>query len=373
MSRWRPSLGPEVIALAVVVPIVAWLAGTGPRWAGDTPTYAAWADGLIAAKFNVAEFLRSHTFAAPLLLYIGWILIVAIAKTMAGTLWPWVLLAINGLAIWLMARATLRCVAARHTLVAGGIAAAWLAVSPDIWVFGPLLLSDLWFTALTALALTMAIRPVPRFAYAAGFAGLAAITRPTAAPLLLCVLAVVSGAVNWSTRSAVRSTAVAVLVALTVVIVHAWLMTTTVVLPEWFRIWGTRLREHYAMGIVVVERPETFVEPAVTLVGAMLLTLRKWLYFFSPWLPGYSLRHTAVNVLWFAPLYAGMLYAVWRAPHRVAVHALLLFVGLLSGFHALQELDFDQRYRIPGLWAMAALASLSIPAGARATGVDAGN
>lgn len=351
----------------VVLPIVAWLASTGPRWAGDTPTYAAWADGLIAAKFNVAEFLRSHTFAAPLLLYIGWILIVAISKIAAGALWPWGLLMINGLAIWLMVRATVRFVASWHTLVAGGVAAAWLAVSPDIWVFGPLLLSDLWFTALTALALTNALKPVPQFAYAAGFAVLAVVTRPTAAPLVLCLLAVVSGAVNWSTRSAARFAVVASLIAVSVLIVHAWLMTTSVVLPEWFRIWGTRLREHYATGVVVVARPETFVEPAVTLVSAVLLTLRKWVYFFSPWLPGYSVRHTAVNVLWFAPLYAGMLYAVWRAPHRSAVHALLLFIGLLSGFHALQELDFDQRYRIPGLWAMAALASLAIPAGARVT------
>jgi NhaP-type Na+/H+ and K+/H+ antiporter len=63
------------------------------------------------------------------------------------------------------------------------------------------------------------------------------------------------------------------------------------------------------------------------------------------------------------PVYAALIYSIWRGRHRFEVHALLLFIGLLSGFHALQELDFDQRYRIPGLWAMVALASLSIPSG----------
>lgn len=355
-----------------VAPIVAWLVASGPRWAGDTPTYAAWADGLIAADFNVAEFLRAHVFAAPLLLYIGWISIVAIAMVAAGSFWPWVLLAINGLAVWLMVRATVRFVTRQHALVAGGIAAAWLALSPDIWVFGRLLLSDLWFTALTALALTLALQPAPRLGYAGVLAAVAMTTRPTAAPLVLCLLAVASGALGWSSRSTARFAAVAALLALSVVVFHAWLITTTVPLPEWFNTWGTRLRLHYATGVVVVERPETFVEPAVTVVSAVLLTLRKWLYFFSPWLPGYSVRHTVINVLWFAPLYAGMLYAIWRAPYRLAVYGLLLFVGLLSGFHALQELDFDQRYRIPGLWAMVALASLSIPGGVRVKEAGAG-
>ncbi|MEX2269860.1 MAG: hypothetical protein WD690_00220 [Vicinamibacterales bacterium] len=243
------------------------------------------------------------------------------------------------------------------------LAVVWLGCSPDVWVFAPLILGDLWFTALSTAVLGGLLR-WPRFMpiYVIAIAALASFTRPVTAPLIVCIALVVSGGVQRFTSSIRTATALAALVAAAIVIAHAWAITGTVGVPSWLLPWVERLRDDYAHGVVVVDRPDTFVAPAQTLFSAVALTLRKWVYFFSPWLPGYSVRHAAINLLWFGLLYAAIGVAIWRAPDRLAVHILVSYVVLLSGFHALQKLDFDHRYRIPALPAMVMLASLSFPA-----------
>jgi hypothetical protein len=362
MRPGHASFGPTVVSAAAVAPVLIWMLVSGPRWAGDTPTYAAWADALISVRFDVFEFLRSNTFTAPLVLYLGWIVTVALAKILAGGAWPWALLALNGVAVWWAVRTTVASVASQRAIAAAWVAGLWLAWSPDVWVFAPLVLGDLWFTALCTVVVAALMRwPAGSPAHIIAIAGLATITRPATAPLLVCGILVLSGTVRWSTRSTKWAVGLAAIAAITVVAAHAWVVTAPVWLPDTLLPWGERLRAHYARGVVVMERPDTFVAPALTISSAVALTLRKWAYFFSPWLPGYSGRHVAINLLWFVPLYAAIVLAVWRAPNRFMVHVLVLYVGLLSGFHALQELDFDQRYRIPALPAMVILAGLSVP------------
>jgi len=341
--------------------LLIWMLVSGPRWAVDTATYAAWADALISVRFQVFEFLRSNTFTAPLVLYLGWILTVSLAKVLAGGAWPWALLALNALAAWWAVRTVFVSVAAQRTLAAAWVAGLWLACSPDVWVFASLVLSDLWFTALCTVVVAALLRCPARWPiHVVVIAGLATITRPATAPLVVCIALVLSGVVRWSASSTRWAVALAAIVAITVVVAHARVMTAPVWLPETLLPWGEMLRGQYARGVVVYDRPDTFVAPALTLSSAVALTLRKWAYFFSPWLPGYSARHVAINLLWFVPLYAAIALAVWRAPNRFMVHVLLLYVGLLSGFHAIGELDFDQRYRIPALPAMVILAGFSL-------------
>ena len=333
----------------------------GPRSAGDTPTYAAWADALIAHRFQIPEFLRSQTFAAPLVLYLGWITIVALAKILAGAAWTWVLLAVNAIAVWWTATTTFVSVAHRRPTAIAVIATAWLVISPDIWIFAPLILGDLWFTALCTAIIGALLRwPAATPIEIIALAALATITRPATAPLIALIALVMSGAVRWSVSSIRAAAAIAAIGALAIVIAHGAVVTSAAWVPDWVLPWVDRLRSHYAQGVVVVERPDTFVAPAHTLWSAVRLTLLKWVSFFSPWLPGYSARHVAVNVLWLAPLYAAGIYAVYRGADRFAVYVLVLFIVMLSGFHALQELDFDQRYRIPALPAMVMLATLGI-------------
>jgi hypothetical protein len=87
------------------------------------------------------------------------------------------------------------------------------------------------------------------------------------------------------------------------------------------------------------------------------LTLWKWLYYFAPWAGDYSAVHKAVNLLFFAPLYlfAAVALATWRDRRSKAL--LVFFVLAFSGFHAVQQIDFDFRYRLPVLPALIMMAA----------------
>ncbi|MFM8535144.1 MAG: hypothetical protein ACKOEC_16400 [Acidimicrobiia bacterium] len=132
--------------------------------------------------------------------------------------------------------------------------------------------------------------------------------------------------------------------------------------PEWTPAslvpWFEYIRSGYTAGAVITDRPPMYLGPMTTLPQIIGLTLLKWLAFFTPWAPGYSLTHSAINLLFFVPVYAGCALAIRNAHDRDAVAIVVVYALLVSGFHALQEIDFDHRFRLPVLPALIILATL---------------
>src|SRR6478609_6326036 len=135
--------------MAIGLWYAAWIAYRGPIWATDTATYARWADRLIAHNFNVVAFLRQETFTAPLVFYIVWITFVALAKVAAPVLWPMVIAGINAACCAATAYAVESVTKDRIGAV---IAAIALACATDLLLFAPYAISDILFTALSAVA-----------------------------------------------------------------------------------------------------------------------------------------------------------------------------------------------------------------------------
>jgi hypothetical protein len=336
--------------MAIGLWYAAWIAYRGPIWANDTATYARWADHLIAHHFNVVAFLRQETFTAPLVLYIIWITLVALAKIAAPVLWPMVLVGINAVS----------CAATAYAVdsvskdrIGAIIAAVALACAPDLLLFAPYAISDILFTALSAVAVASLVRAQPGVAWPLTM--IATVTRPAAAPL------VATAAIRMRPFRPLPMTIVAAIGGM--LIVHAYVISApSTPLPAWLHPWMTVVREGYAEGRVMVSRPAAW--SATTMPAILGLTLLKWLAFFSPWVPGYSAIHTLLNVSFFVPLYLGCAYALVKAHDRSAVATLVLYIMLVSGFHAMQELDYDHRYRLPIIPALIMLAALRSQSGA---------
>jgi hypothetical protein len=151
-----------------------WIATHGPIAGVDSPTYSRWADALIAAHFNPIEFLSRETFMVPLPLYMGWLLIVAAAKVVAGNSWQMVILAVNAAAMFAIAWAVLSV--AREGIAFYGAAAA-LLLATDFLLFSPYVLSDVVFSAMCAITLANLIQS--RDGRAAATGAIACMTRPT--------------------------------------------------------------------------------------------------------------------------------------------------------------------------------------------------
>jgi hypothetical protein len=142
------------------------------------------------------------------------------------------------------------------------------------------------------------------------------------------------------------------------VFLHALLMLQDTPAPV-FEVWIGRMRTAYAEGVVVFDRPETFLPAARSVPDVVRLTLVKLGYFFAPVLPGYSRSHVLINLAFFGSAYALAALAIARAAHRRAVLFLLIYIASVSLFHAMQEIDFDHRYRLPVLPALLLLSAMA--------------
>jgi hypothetical protein len=176
----------------------------------------------------------------------------------------------------------------------------------------------------------------------------------------------------WRRREFTTAICAVALLAAAAALVHAWFMLH----PEkWpltaFAGWIRQLSGEYRRGIVVFDRPATFTAPPNSYLDFALLTARKWAFYFTPWLADYSGSHKVLNLVFFVPTYLLGAAAVATYRDRRAKFLLLLFLIAFSAFHAMQQIDFDHRYRLPVLPALIILAGAGVPSRRQTIGTTA--
>lgn len=124
--------------------------------------------------------------------------------------------------------------------------------------------------------------------------------------------------------------------------------------------WIQQLSVDSHKGIVVYGRPDTYVPPPQSYMDFTQLTLTKWAYYFAPWMSGYSRFHKLVGGAFFVVVYALSLLALFRSSRWKVALLLALFIASFSLFHAVQQIDYDHRYRLPILPALCIFAVLGI-------------
>lgn len=362
-----------IAAAGVALLYGAYVVQIGPRLSSDSRTYSAWADRLVAVHFNYHTYLTVEDFVVPPVFYILWITVVAFAKVLLAGAWTSGILFLN----WVSASALVYALARTTARLTGsalvGLAAMLiLATSLDVLLFLPYVLSDIVFMAIAgaiALAgLSLATESDPgarrRFVSVGTSLLLAAcLFRPTAAPLVVywcaCLLLAYARGID-ARRAWIGIGALAVIAAIAIV-AHATLMQDP---SRWRGVggsqWIRQLSDESRKGIVVFDRPETYVSPPETIVDFASLTLTKWRYYFAPWMAGYSRFHKLAGAAFFGGAYLLSLVAVLLSPRWRLTSLLVLYVGAFSLFHSLQQIDFDHRYRLPILLALSMLAALGI-------------
>jgi hypothetical protein len=128
------------------------------------------------------------------------------------------------------------------------------------------------------------------------------------------------------------------------------------------------LSDEYHRGVLVyAPESDLMVAPATSIAGAMRITLQKLIYFLTPWLPHFSTAHTLLNLAFFVPAY-GLSAAALALRSRLspaqqrATVLLTAYVIALSVFHAMLQIEFDHRYRLPMLPVLIMLSALGLEA-----------
>jgi hypothetical protein len=187
--------------------------------------------------------------------------------------------------------------------------------------------------------------------------------RPTAPPLILywCVCMFVAYGNDINRTHLWLTIGVLGVAAAVGIVVHAALMQDP---TRWLGAgqlgWIRQLSSESKKGIVVFDRPETYVLPPRTLFDFVVLTLTKWAYYFAPWLAGYSRVHKLASGGFFLVCYGLSLVALLLSPRWRLTLLLLIYLGAFSLFHSVQQIDYDNRYRLPVLPALSILAALGL-------------
>jgi hypothetical protein len=385
--RVEPGLPPlrtvRFLAACIGILYALWTWRAGVQVAVDTRTYSQWADQLIAQHFNIFGYLREQSFVVPPVMYLLWIVVVAALKTAFGTWWMHALVGLNCVSLTVGAYLTLSSVR-RTTRSSAGLllAAALFGVAGDLLIFVPFALSDLIFwgvsTSVVVLGLRIAAdgsggteRPATgAIVIGALLTAIALAFRPVAMPLVaFWLLAVAAG---FGIRFGARAFAALTCACLAAIAVHAYV----VVHPSAWPFRGmpailALLAQEYRDGVLVYSPDNNFiVEPAVTWLGAVRLTFEKLLYYFTPWLPHYSRAHSAFNLAFFVPAYGLAMTALARArrlapQQQVTAWLLAALMLCVSVFHAMMQIDYDHRYRLPLLPALIMMAAIGLEAARR--------
>jgi hypothetical protein len=372
------------VALAALVN-GGYLACRGVCVSADTARYSMHADLLIAKGFDVGAYLRGSDFVVPPILYLGWVLVVALCKVVSGPSWPSGIVAINLLLSVATGFLVLSLVLRVTRSLGPPITAFALFIGCyDVYIWIPFVLSDISYMALSTAIVYCLLsihgrkrRQMGIYLAAVFLSMLALIYRPSAIPV---VMAAIAGYLMISVvddSSALRRALFARKLFFALIVMFAFLSAAHAFVMQdpslWLfsfaRGWVETISREYHEGFVVYLRPETYSMPPATFMDYISITMKKLAYFFAMDASGFSFAHRVVNYAFFIPAYflslvaiASLLSANSSLSSDSWMVALISFMTILfySLFHALQEIDFDWRYRLPCMPLLILLAAMGM-------------
>jgi hypothetical protein len=378
------------LVLTVLIVIVALAHGVYAQFIGlksscpDCSWYASYADKLIADNFEFGALL-SYSGSIPIYFYLTWISTLALIKLIFGPAWQSGILYFHIFVnLLIIATAVLTVYRASQASLIAAIATGLLlfvAIEHVLWI--PFLLSDISYEAISLCCLiflyyaltSVSIRLKLGFGVVTFFFMLVALfSRPTSVALVMavlcsCILIVKINFDNPEDRLCRLRTITVALVSMVLVgmFLHALLLTqkTSADVTGFL----SQLISFYSEGVVVTDRPETFVTPPEDFLEYFFISLRKLIYFFWISLDAFSIVHSLGNWIFFFPAYLGCalilkdLFSLHpRLGQNEQVLALICIIFLVSMavFHSVIMLDYDWRYRLPCIPVFAIIFGLGV-------------
>lgn len=346
----------------------------------DSRTFSSWADILVAHNFSYLALFSRAASTAPPLLYTGIITLIALLKVVFGVRWAAFLVLINACAMSAVSVILFRLI----SRISSSPAAPWLGSVLlmgcwDLLQWVRYALSDITFlaivTGICALACQSLIESEKhiagssrRTAIVLGLGTLVTFYRPTGVlvwPSLLFYLWARHQLLHGRQIPAFRKLAgLTGFLAVAAIFANAFLMAHPGRFPSSATI--SHQVRHYRSGEIVWDRPDTFQAPPVQVIDYARISACRWVWYWAIWTRDFSLKHSLLNAIFFIPIYGLTLITLWTLlredgdwsqGQKAALGVLVIFVATVSTFHAVIQVDYDWRYRLPVLCPLIVLAA----------------
>jgi len=363
--RYLKSLNSVFVLFAIFsMVLISFTVHSGVSKCPDSDTYEKLADKLIEARFNYFEFSKPFISNVQISSRIGFVFIVAVLKLFFHGFWANALVAINLLfslgSLW-MVLLVLKRLSLNSAFYQTGLFALLLFSDEwRRWITYPI--SDVAFTfgcCLIIFSLYLSLfnscSRVRNFTLVVFSCVFTLVMRPTAWPIIGVLFFSVGVWLFGKRRTTQLDLQRTILLAL------SGLYIASVVFAAYFITHHSKdivmfdtFFEYIKAGVVVSQRPETYLQPSDNFLSILLVLLARIAAFFSPYAFGFSTLHNISNFIFYVPIYfCGTLsfFSLWMKPVRFEYFVFKLFLGqttlFTALFHAVTLLDFDWRYRYP--------------------------
>ena len=354
---------PGLAALLIAAGHGLFTLAAGTRMSPDSQAYAYWSARLVESGFDYPALIAEADVGFPAILYALFGTLLALLRLAFGEGWATAAVVLN-----LAAHVALGILVVRLTArVTASGAAAWGALLLylgcfDLLMWVPFVLSDATFVLLAFGIFTLAAARI-----LGDSRGWTAVLLPAAAgvfyrPTGMVLLPDLAWAIFLSKTRGKKIRRGPVLAALAFIaaagaLVFAWFVQEPGRWPlDALSVSFRNVAAEYALGEVVSGRPETYHQPPAALTDFLLISADRFVHFFAIGAADYSAAHWLAELAFFLPGYALALWlaiALWRGrtgfagPERKVFLAAFGAVLSYALFHALVQVDFDWRYRIP--------------------------
>lgn len=334
----------------------------------DSYGYSRWADDLIKLDFNLYNYYFYNTFFTPSYMYTVPVVLVALSKFFFGPNWQYAMLTINFILFFfslIIFSKTLILLKIRPILIAFTLLT--LTLSVDLLTWPRYILTDTIFSFFVMLTVYLIVRSLIRekfyYLFLISLTIIMFLTRPTSLPFIMSIwifILLFKSQLNFTPRFIV------LLIFLLTIIIPI-IFSVLHHLMEIYLTGNTQvdyILKFANKGIVVLARPETFIEPPINFIDNVYLYLIKIIIFFKPYAAKYSTIHTILNTFQIFLIFLSISIWLYLNENTKIVNKTFLFILLLSlfvsSFHSFTIMDFDWRYRFPIILPLVMLLPISL-------------
>ena len=321
----------------------------------DYSTWTHSADNLIKLNFNFYNYyIYSKTNSTLSFFYMIPIFLIALMKLIFVNNWQYAFITLNLILILfslVIFSKSLLLLKVRPLVIA--LTMPLLVLSVDLLVWPRYILSDTVFSFGILLIVYFLIKNIviEKFNYFLIFLmiGLILITRPTSIPFIVAIIffILVFNKKNYNKN-------------LIILIIFSIIVLTPFILAIFYQFMENNLGENRKViflmkmvqaGMIIHDRPETWVESPETFFDLTYLYYTRFLYFFAPYVKAFSKIHIILNLLQAVVIIFSITIWLFLEQKYNSINktlALILIISVFVGaFHSFIIIDYDWRYRFP--------------------------
>ena len=334
----------------------------------DSHGYSRWADELIKLNLNLKAYYSENTFIAPKFLYTVPVVLVTLSKLLFGSGWQNAFMFFNLIFVFfslILFSKSLLLLKVRPLAIA--FAMPLLTLSFDLLLWPKYILTDTVFSFLIMFLVYFAIKSIVDdkiyYSYLIFFIILLLITRPSSLPYIFTVILFIlfiKFHINFNPKIVIS-----IFIFLFVLIPFCFAILFQ--LMEVF-LSGTRKADYLIgmvkEGMIIRNRPETYLESPETFIDVFVLYFVRLIYFFSPYTKNFSLIHITLNTLQTFVVFGSIVIWSFFGKKNFSVNktiGLILMISIsVAAFHSFLLIDYDWRFRFPIIMPLLMLFPISL-------------